>query len=215
MTSRRLLQAVPGRRQDEFRLPVGAVEAQARDGVSDLRIGEAPRDELVVFAKIDAWHRRHAGHDLFRLQLVEKSAHMRVGHRIVNEVDAQERRGIGDGRVTAVENAQLHQFEGRHLGVKVTPTSSSAGRPAGNGPPAPIAGTARRRRASCPRCRTAPPASRARDPSVAGVMRSTMLFGNATSSRTRRRASGSTRSASPVTASCVTSPVTRECCRRT
>ena len=65
--------------------------------------------------EIDARHRRHDGNNLFMLELGEEPADQRVRHRLVDEVDVEERGRIGDRGMPAIEDADLHQFVGRDV----------------------------------------------------------------------------------------------------
>ena len=51
-----------------------------------------------IVAEVGVGHRRHDGDDLLALDLVEEGADQRVLHRLVDEMDVQQRGGIGDGR---------------------------------------------------------------------------------------------------------------------
>ena len=53
--------------------------------------------------------------------LSRKATHQRIRHGVMDEVDAQEPGRIGDSRMPAVEDAKLHQLEGRHLGREGDP----------------------------------------------------------------------------------------------
>ena len=93
------LQPVARARQDEFRLPVRAVETKARNRVADLRIGEAFGDLPAVGFEIDVRRRRHDGNDLPLRQRLQKLGNLFVLHRLVDEMDVEQSCGIGDRRV--------------------------------------------------------------------------------------------------------------------
>ena len=57
-------------------------------------------------------HRRDDGDDLVALDLLQEGADERVLHGLVDEVDVHEAGRIGDDRVAAVEDADLHQLVG-------------------------------------------------------------------------------------------------------
>ncbi len=110
------LQPVGDGRDDEFRLPVGAVEAEPADRVADRRVGEAPLDQRDNSPRSDgARHRRHGRDDLVLLELVEEIADQRLLHRLMHEMDVHQPGRIGDRRMAAVEDADLHQLEGRDV----------------------------------------------------------------------------------------------------
>jgi hypothetical protein len=73
-------------------------------------------DELEIVLQHDARHRGHGRDDLLPLELGKERPHELVLHRLVNEMDVHEPGRIGDCRVAAVEDANLHQLKGRDVG---------------------------------------------------------------------------------------------------
>jgi hypothetical protein len=72
------------------------------------------------------------------LDLAEIAANQRVLHRFMNEVDI-EQPGLGDDRVAAIEDADLHPLPRRDVLDESDADLLEAGRPEGTCPPAPIA----------------------------------------------------------------------------
>jgi len=52
------------------------------------------------------------GNDLVMLDLAEIAANQRVLHRFMNEMDVEQPGRIGNDRVAAIEDADLHHFPG-------------------------------------------------------------------------------------------------------
>src|SRR3546814_19415916 len=73
-----LRQPVGSRGEDEFRLPVRAVLRQPRYGVADLRIGETPRDEIVIIVEVCIGNRRHDRDEIILLELLEDGPDQRL-----------------------------------------------------------------------------------------------------------------------------------------
>src|SRR5208337_5427680 len=83
LDARAAREAIPDRRQDELRLPVRAVEAEARDRVADLRVRETLRDFLAIALEIDLRRRGNDGHDLALGQRLEEGRDLLILHRLV------------------------------------------------------------------------------------------------------------------------------------
>ena len=47
--------------------------------------------------------------------LAKKALDQRMVHRVMHEMDVEEARRIGDCGVAAIEDADLHELEGRHV----------------------------------------------------------------------------------------------------
>src|SRR6202453_2883928 len=94
-------------RKNEFRLAVRAVKAEALDGVADLRIGEAARNQFAIVVETGVGRRWNHRLDLALGQLFEERANLLVRHRLVNEMDVKQPCWISNRRVTAVEEPDL------------------------------------------------------------------------------------------------------------
>ena len=89
---------------------------EAADGVADLRVVAAADDEREVVGEVGAGDQGQDREDLLGLDLLEEGADQRVGHALVDEVDVEEARGVGDDRVAAVQDADLHVLERGDVG---------------------------------------------------------------------------------------------------
>jgi hypothetical protein len=88
--------------------------AEAGNRVANARIGEAPLDQAEIGAEIGVRDRGDDGYNLVALHLGEEIPDQRLFHGLVDEMDVQQRRGIGDCCMAAVQDADLHQLVGRH-----------------------------------------------------------------------------------------------------
>ena len=68
------------------------------------------RDLPAIGVKVDVRRRRHDGNDLALRQRFEELGDLPVLHRLVDEVNVEQAGGIGDRRMAAVENPDLHEF---------------------------------------------------------------------------------------------------------
>src|ERR1700733_11397698 len=110
------LQPIADGGKNELRLTVRAVKTETLNGVADLRIGEAARNQFAIAVETGVGWRRNNRLDLALGQLFEERADLLVCHRLVNEMDVKQPRWISNRRVTAVEDTDLHQFVRRHVG---------------------------------------------------------------------------------------------------
>src|SRR5690606_31913256 len=60
-------------------------------------------------------HRRNRGDDFLALDLFQETSHQGFLHRLMDEMDVHEAGWIGDHRMTAIEDADFHQFPWRHV----------------------------------------------------------------------------------------------------
>ena len=90
---------------------------QSRRMVSPiLGLQAALLDLAEIVVEVGVGHRRHDRDDLVALDLLQEGADQRVLHALVDEVDVHEAGGIGDDRVAAVQDADLHHLEGGDVG---------------------------------------------------------------------------------------------------
>ena len=95
-------------------------------GLSQRRI-----DQCEVVVEVGAGDRRQDRQDLLGLDLGEEGADQGVGHALVDEVDVHQARGVGDDRVAAVQDADLHVLErgdvGHELGADLLEGRAAGG----------------------------------------------------------------------------------------
>ena len=97
-------------------MPVRAILRQARDRVSDLRVGEAVFDQGKIVLQAGVRHGRHDRNDVLVLELGEESPNQRVLHGFMHEVDVHQRGRISDCGMSAVQDPELHQLVWRDIG---------------------------------------------------------------------------------------------------
>ena len=112
---------LPHHRQQELRDQVGGVGAQPGHGVADLGVGE-PLDELVrVAGQVDAGHGPQGGDGLGEHVVEQEPREQRVRRDVVHEPVPGQVARIAQGLVAGVEQAQLHQLVGFHVGDDLHP----------------------------------------------------------------------------------------------
>ena len=137
--------------------------------------------EREVVVEVGAGDRRQDRDDLLALDLLQEGADQRVGHALVDEVDVEEAGGVGDDRVAAVQDADLHVLEGGDVGDELD-AGLLEGRAAGGEAVLehPLDEVLAEHRPGVVDAELVAADARARGRRWPGAMRSTMPFGKAT-----------------------------------
>mmetsp|Transcript_11090 Transcript_11090/g.22663 ORF Transcript_11090/g.22663 Transcript_11090/m.22663 type:complete len:286 (+) Transcript_11090:156-1013(+) len=117
-------------RDDELRLTTGTIEANAVNRVGNHGIPKPSLDQLPVIIQVGIGHRRDARDHLVPLNAVQECRYNRMVHSIVNMLQFQKRRGIAKSGMSSVEDTDLHQLIGFHIGDELN-ANAFQGRPTG------------------------------------------------------------------------------------